>query len=296
MTDLPYFSDRENGERARIEETITKRVWEALYELIQGRINDGSFGFKFPVVCDDGHVPYGTDYNAFWRTAQAEIPDLPEYVHAQEVPDRYVILDLLEFGARNIAQPIQRDYHGHFRHYHLDFDRNTGLTEFISSVNRLFSRNGIAFELTSEGVIQRLGPPSLREELRRAVFHTGDTVTDRLLEDSRQRILSPDPQDRRDAVEKIWDAFERIKTLEPGANKKEQVNRLIDRSVSSTATKFREIIETEAQALTRIGNTLLIRHSETDKETLDSLEHVDYLFFRMFSFLLLLLKSTQRAA
>ncbi len=296
MTELLYFSDREKGERARTDETISKRVWGGLYGLIQGRIDDGSFGYRYPEMCDDGRGPCGTDRDAFWLTAHAEIPDLPEHVRDREVPDMYAILDLLEFGARAVAQPIQRNYHEFFGHYHLDFKRDVGLTDFISTVNRLFARNGIAFKLTSEGSIQRLGPPGLREELRQAVFQTGDVETDRLLEDSRRRILSPHPTDRHDAIEKIWDAFERIKTLESGQNKREQAERLIDQAITPSTPKFREYIEAEAKELTSIGNTLRIRHSETNKEPLSSLEQVDYLFHRMFSFLLFVLRKTQRAA
>ena len=114
MTDLPYFSDREKGERSRTEETITELVWGALYELILINIDNGSFGYSFPEICEDGYGPIGTDSDAFWRMARAEIPELPQYIYHNEVPDRYAILDLLEFGARNVAEPIQRDYHEFF--------------------------------------------------------------------------------------------------------------------------------------------------------------------------------------
>lgn len=102
------------------------------------------------------------------------------------------------------------------------------------------------------------------------------------------------PADRQDALEKLWDAFERIKTLEDGANKKESATRLLDR-VSPKAPKFRAFIEREAKELTTIGNELRIRHSETDKEPVTSSEKVDYLFHRLFSFLHLLLGETDRA-
>jgi hypothetical protein len=131
--------------------------------------------------------------------------------------------------------------------------------------------------------------------LQESIFHTGDAETDRLLEDARRRILSPRPADRYDAVEKLWDAFERIKTLEPGSNKKESASRLLDRCVPVGALTFRQFLETEARELTVIGNTLRIRHSETDKEPLQSLEQVDYLFHRLFALLLLLLRATARA-
>lgn len=295
MTESTYFSDRERGPRARTEETIPERVWRALFDLIQRRIDDGAFGASFPDMCRDGRGPFGTDATAFWRTARAEISDLPENIIADEVPDLLVILDLLEFGARSVAQPIQRDFHSYFGHYHLDFDRDAGLADFVASVDRLFARNGVAFELTAEGIVRRLGPPALGDNLRQAVFHTGDTVTDRLLEDARRRFLSPQIADRLDSLEKLWDAFERIKTLEKGANKRETAAQLLDHAAPAQSPKFRAFLDHEAKVLTDIGNSLRIRHSETDKEPVQATEQVDYLFHRLFSFLFLLLRRTGRA-
>jgi hypothetical protein len=63
--------------------------------------------------------------------------------------------------------------------------------------------------LTAEGKAIRLGPSLLREALADAIFHTGDAETDRLLEDARCLILLPRIEDRRDALEKLWDAFSR---------------------------------------------------------------------------------------
>ncbi len=40
------------------------------------------------------------------------------------------------------------------------------------------------------------------------MFETGDGETDRLLETARQQIVRPKIEDRRDALEKLWDAFE----------------------------------------------------------------------------------------
>jgi hypothetical protein len=288
-----YFSDRQKGPRARTDENVSSRVWGALCDLIQTNIDNGAFGFRFPAMCSDGRGPCGTDAGAFWRTAGAEIPDLPEQIRPDELPDTLVILDLLEFCASSVSQPVQRDFHSYFGHYHLDFEREPGLAAFVASVNRLFARNGIAFELTPEGVVERLGPPGLRDELRQAVFHTGDPDTDKLLEEARRRFLSPHPADRQDALEKLWDAFERIKTLEQGSNKKETAGRLLDRT--SSAPKFRQFLESEAKALTDIGNSLRIRHSELDKEPVQDAKQVDYLFHRLFSFLHLLLRATSRA-
>jgi hypothetical protein len=99
----------------------------------------------------------------------------------------------------------------------------------LSPTRTDFYRDGIGFELTPEGKAMRLGPSLLREALAGALFHTGDAETDRLLEDSRRLILLPHIEDRRNALEKLWDAFERIKTLEPGTDKRAQITASEDR-------------------------------------------------------------------
>ena len=267
-----YFSEREQGPRPRTEETISVRVRRALLRHIDVRIGNGSFGWRFPVQCEDERGPIGTDGQAFWDTAVAEVPDLPipegsspaQALKAAQEADTVVFLDLLEFSARAVARPIERDFHSFFGHHHLDFDRDAGLAEFLNDVNLLFGRNGIAFELTDEGYASRLVAPGLREELRVAEFNTGDADTDRLLDTARRGIVSPRENDRRHALDALWDAFERIKTLEPGANKRQQAERLLNRTTQ--APRLRGFLYQEAAALTEIGNGLFIRHSETTQD------------------------------
>ena len=297
-----YFSERERGPRPRMAEAISQPVRRALLRQIQLGIGNGSYGWRFPEQCGDERGPCGTDERAFWDTAAAEVPDLllPENASLEQAlrcaddVDTVVFLDLLEFCARAVARPVQRDYHSYYGHYHLGFDRDAGLTDFLSHVNQLFRRNGVAFELSDEGDARRLGAPGLREELREVEFDTGDAETDRLLTAARQRILSPREEDRRDALEKLWDAFERVKTLETGASKRAQADRLLDRTAESP--RLRELLGQEAMALTEIGNGLRIRHSETTQEPVQTLEQIDYLFHRMFSFLRLVLRATGRGS
>jgi hypothetical protein len=294
MSDL-YFSDRERGPRPRTSEEISVTVWAALRHLIQSRIDDGSFGYKFPKACPDGAGISGSDARKFDAIIRAEIPELSEHwmiTDAEASLDTITILDVLEFCARNVARPIKGRFHSFFGHHHLTFERDEGLTEFVTDVNRLLARNGIAFEMTQEGRINRLGPALLRDALAVASFHTGDLETDRLLEDARRLILSPHLEDRRNGLEKLWDAFERIKTLERGTDKRAQATALLDNVTQ--APQLRAFLENEAKELTAIGNSLQIRHFEKTQEKLDSPEEVDYLFHRMFSFVSLILRATGR--
>lgn len=298
-----YFGEREHGPRPRTVEIIPPAVRRALIGLIKTGIGNGAYGLEFPEQCTDGYVPCGTDERAFWDTAAAEVPDLAlpdnawtdDALQSAENVDTVIFLELLEFCASTVARPIKLDYHPYMRHHHLDFNRDAGQRDFIGQVNLLFRRNGVAFEISDEGCARRLGSLGLREELREAEFNTGDTETNQLLDVARQRILLPREEYRRDALEKLWDAFERIKTLEPGANKRKQADRLLDQTADSTVSpQFRQCLGEEADALTRIGNELRIRHSETTQEIVRMPEQIDYLFHRMFSFLRLVLRATGR--
>lgn len=204
-------------------------------------------------------------------------------------------MDLLEFVASAVGQPERGGWHSYFSHYHLSWNREVGLAGFVDDVNRLFVRNGIAFELTPSGQARRLLPEPLRDILTGAVFRTGDGETDRLLETARRSIPSTNLDTRRDALEKLWDAFERLKTHEPGTNKRAQADALLDRTAGNSTPRMREALSQEAKALTEIGNRFRIRHSETEQEIPAGSAQVDYLFQRMFAFLWLILKETDRA-
>ena len=288
-----YFTDREYGERPRTIDVIDERLWGGLYSLVDTCIGDGSFGYRFPEQCPDGRGPCGCDSQAFGRVLGAEVPWIGWPLSHIDLPDTHVILDLLEFCAAAVGEPINGNYHSFFGHFHLSWDREAGVARFVTDVNLLCARNGIAYELTGEGQVRRMLPQPLAEALSRTLFETGDAETDRLLETARRRITLPKPEDRQDALEKLWDAFERLKTLEPGSTKRMQAEALFDRA-AAPETKFRQVLGEEATALTKIGNGFRIRHSETTQEGLTSLDQVDYLFGRLFAFIRMILKATGR--
>jgi len=284
-----YFSDRENGPRARTEETINQVVWNGIAALVQSLVADGSFGVSFPDVCSDGSDVVGTNTNTWRSVLLAEHPEIKWPFSTDELPSTLAILDLLEFTHGHIAKPIQGSYHGFFRHHHLSYEPDIGRAEFAQRVNRLFARNGLAYELGGDGKVFRLAPAVLRESLRNTLFQTGDGTLDAMLESARLKFLNPDPKVRREALEKLWDAWERVKTIEPGNDKKAQVKTLLDKAAAEPT--FRGLVETEAVALTAIGNNFLIRHSETNRIQIGTDAHVDYLFHRLFCLIGMLLRT-----
>jgi hypothetical protein len=289
-----YYTDREYGPRPRTTEIIDGRLWAGLHSLIETRINDGSFGYRFPLACPDSAAnSYGTDRQTFERMLEAEVPWITLPLRHDEAPETPVVLDLLEFCATAVGTPMEGSYHSFFQHTHLAWDRSDGLARLIGDVNRLFARNGVAFELTPEGKAKRLLAPHLGQELIQANFRTGDATTDALLEEARSRFLAPKIEDRRDGLEKLWDAFERIKTLEPGLDKRASANLQLDRAATA-GSKLRQSLADEAAALTTIGNTHRIRHSEISQEPLETTAQVDFLFGRLFAFIHLLLITSNR--
>ena len=288
-----YFSDRELGARPRIEEEITLGAWGGLVATINRCFSDGSFGYRYPEECRDGNNTCGCDFQSLSLALAAEIPDASLPLDARQVPQTLAVLDFLEFCHRAIGKPIKTDYHPFFEHHHLRFEPEEGQAAFRDDINRIFSRNGIAYELRSDGLIVRLAPEGLREALMSAVFRTDDTELDSLLEAARAKYLNPKLTTRKESLEKLWDAWERLKTIEPGKDKKASITTLLNKA--ATKSIFRETLEGEARELTRIGNTFGIRHSETTQVPLERSEHVDYLFHRLFALILLFLRTTGRS-
>ena len=294
---MTYFSEREEGERPRDQEKIPDDAWGGIRALVRARIVDGSFGASYSETCPVGGSPTGTDENGFWLAMRGEIPALQQdMLHdwCEEMPRTLDILDMIEFSWRCIGKPVQGSYHSFFSHHHLRFDVETGRDEFREAINRIFRRNGLAYELAEYGRIERLAPPLLREELGSAQFRTGDSELDGMLEKARRKFLDPDEATRRESLEALWDAWERLKTLVDGPNKKTQVAFLLDGVAGSLSPEFRKALEQEAKELTWIGNNLQIRHSETSQERLAKGEHVDYLFHRLLAFIQLALRTTGR--
>ncbi len=284
-----YFSDRERGPLPRNSQEIAGAAWGGIVSLIDGYISSGGFGIDFPLECHDGCGPVGTDWRAFGRAARGEIPELEWPLREDPMPSTLVVLDLLEFCYRHAAEPIPGSYHGFFNHHHLSFERDAGRRAFRERANRILSRNQLAYELHEDGHVVRLPAPVLGDAILVRLLRSGDLRLDELLSTARAKFLHPAPSVRREALEKLWDAWERVKTIEPASDKRESAALMLDKAASEPA--FRQQLEEEARQLNKIGNTFHIRHSETSQIELTSDLHVDYLFHRLFAFIWLVLRA-----
>ncbi len=287
------FTERHGTTTPRISEQLTAEAKAALLGLVNARIDEHWFGEQFPDQCPDGSANIGCDTQKLKTTLAGYRVIWPRDLPSSErgFPTDPELFDLLEFSYEHIALPDPYGHHAYFRHDHLSYDAVAGRERFAHDVNRLFERQGIAFELR-DGEIIRLAPTGLQEALATSVFQTGDADLDRLLETAREKFLNRAVDVRKEALEKLWDAWERLKTIEPGKDKKAQVAALLDQA--ATEPILRERLEAEAKELTLIGNNLMMRHTEIGKPAIGGSAQVDYLFHRMFAIIRLLLKSSGR--
>ena len=286
------FTERHGGMKPRVSEELDEPCRVGLLQLIEARISEEWFGSNFPFACSDGLGNAGTDIGKLkGKMAAYGVIRPDEWSRSGPNPTDGQIFDLIEFSYEHIAEPSAGGNHSYLQHTHYSYNQEAGRTKFEGEVNRLFERNGIAFEL-KQGQVTRMAPTGLQEALAETVFHTGDMVLNELLEDARHKFLNRDSKVRRESLEKLWDAWERLKTIEPGKDKRVQATALLAKA--SIEPSFQERLGKEARELTDIGNKFMIRHTETDKVPISKSAHIDYLFHRMFAIISLLLKSSGR--
>ncbi|HDR9501205.1 TPA: hypothetical protein QDC06_004499, partial [Burkholderia cepacia] len=236
-----YFSDRENGPRARTEQTISPQAWGGVVALVQSLINSGAFGLRFPERCPDGQAICGCDTKSLEAAVLAEMPGLSWPLETTclveqgffsqlepYAPATLLVLDFIEFTYNAAAKPIPGKYHDFFSHHHLSFDQEAGQDEVRASINRIFARNGLAYEMLSSGRIVRILPPVLGDELKRTMFCSGDRLLDNMLEECRVKFSDRNPLVRREALERLWDAWERLKSLADPTDKRQSVKMILD--------------------------------------------------------------------
>lgn len=286
------FTERHGGTKPRVSEALDETARNALWNLLSARIDEEWFGFLFPYKCHDGYAYAGTDFDKLQRTMGGYGLLWPRsQFDADPAASDGQVFDVLEFAYEHIAEAKDPSYHSFMSHSHYSYDQETGRAKFEQDVNRIFERNGIAFEL-KHGEVVRMAPTGLQEALAQTVFHTGDNALDEMLEAARQRFLNRSLDVRRESLEKLWDAWERLKTIEPGKDKKARATALLAKG--SKEPNFLTRLNKEAMELTEIGNKFMIRHSETDKIPINQSAHVDYLFHRMFALIRLLLTASGR--
>ncbi len=290
----PLFSHRQRASLPRDVEDVGQPAWTAIRESVLQLINNGYFARQFPMVCVECESVVETNVEAFLSYLKIQIPRLTEewVEDAAYIPDTATVFDLVELSFLLARHPTRRINDECYEEcIRLRFNSKEGKRRCSIMFNRVLDRERMAFELNDDGQIVRIGLPILSEVVNDPVIQTGDDVLDGFLVTARGKFISRDSAVRFEGLLILWDAWERLKTLEIPGDKRASTTALLDRVA---AGPMRDRLETEARELTEIGNQFMIRHSETDRHPLNDDRHVDYLFHRMFSLIYLLLDATGR--
>jgi len=162
------------------------------------------------------------------------------------------------------------------------FEQYNDNTCFANEINLLFKNKGIAYKLLGGKV---------------DVFHvniqTNEVIKEvglkELIEQATLLYNSNNHTDKQLAVEKLWDAFERLKTYYPNLDKRKSVEKVVN-EMSNANVKYKDLFNEEFSKLTIIGNQFRIRHHETDKIDIIDNKYYDYFFQRCFALIDLVLK------
>ena len=307
---MSYYTQR-HGMRKSVSRTytITPPMYELLFKCCEKYYNN--IAWKFPSQCQDGHGCCGLEVDDFCTMLKFEIPNLycddygkpaipkihHSYLRSEEHWDEYdqfALLDYIEFFAQNCRDVDVGRLHDYFGHHHLTC-KQTALVfkAFKAEINDLFEKTGLLYQLTDAKIIERIVENSvLTPDIEKQIEQVKEVGTQQLLEEAIVLHKQPYPPSARDAVEKIWDAFERLKTYYTDMDKKGSASKIVG-DVAGGNKPLSVLLESEFKSLTEIGNNYRIRHHETNKIDIDDLRHYDYFFNRCLALIALAIQYLQ---
>lgn len=153
------------------------------------------------------------------------------------------------------------------------YEKYNADNDFVAQMNILFKLNSVAYKL-EQGRIDSTLDVSINKKDMSAISEIG---LKELLNEADRYYHTGNKQI---AVEKLWDAFERLKTYySPTLNKSASANKIID-DMSGSEPNFKSLYQAEFKALTSIGNDFRIRHHETTKIDITDNRQYDYFYRR----------------
>lgn len=282
-----YFSERE-GIREPAEKTynINQDACKYLYNICSQYFNNME---RFGEKCSDNGCKCGIDYTELMKTLKIEIPDFTINKDGDLIIEdnhMYSILDFIELVFKNIKDIKNEDWHKFFSHTHYTYTNTFNVRDkFIKDINDGFIRSSLLYQMNNNGIIERIDNNNvvIEDIISKLGSIKNKNFKDliELIEKAIKCYKSKNQEDWKTATEKIWDAFENMKTYY-FADKKKSVKIILE-NISPKEENFKTLIENEYRELTDIGNTYKIRHFEKDKIEIKNIEHYNYFFNRCLS-------------
>ena len=307
---MAYYTER-HGMRRPVAKTydISIEKYALLLHCCEKYYNN--LAWKYPEECPDGHGCCGIDHEQFRMDLRYEIPTLYRdnadciavpTVHynifssndEEDEYDQFALLDLIEFFAANVRDVVVGSFHSYFGHHHLTCQNSRNVcAQFRDEINDIFRKTGLLYELNTNLQVDRIVENSpLTPAVESAIAAVKEAGARELLQEAILLHRSPYPADIRDAVEKLWDAYERLKTYYTTMNKAKSAEKIVNDMAAGQAP-YVTLFDTEFRALTKIGNDYRIRHHETDKVEITDVRYYDYFFNRCLSLIALAIQYLQ---
>ena len=293
------FRERNN---MHVEKVCTDKIDKDMYALLINVCDKYILYManKFPEYCPDyGNVVCGLDLASFEKSLKFQIPGLFYGYDGKVVYpsvddyDQYALLDYIEYIGGNIKDITEYDYHTFFQHHHLKFENTEQVfVSFQNEVNEVFELTGLLYTLADSKRVERITTADTQiDESKEIVQTIKEPGLKDLINEAVSFYKHPNPAIYRSAVEKLWDALERVKTfyVPAGMDKKKSVETLI-KSMANNQQHFFDLFTTEFRTLTEIGNNYRIRHHETDKYDINDDNYYEYFFNRCFALIVLAIK------
>jgi len=247
------------------------------FKFIKARELNPEFEYEIALmICGDGDnsFPYRSSY--FLTQFFQELGF--NYSHDGTTRRFWVRDVLLQMSTEDIIKLIRKGLFNkrYFKKHAQDNTSYDHINKYQEAIEEFKTFIDECFELSKEidlGVILETNVNT--DLLFNADVKTSDDELNRLISDAKRRFVNSN--DKYIALEKLWDAFERLKTYF-GKNKKTSAEKLIN--VTSQELD-RGYLDEEFSALTKIGNNYRIRHHETNKVKIENNNTLNYLFFRM---------------
>ncbi len=240
--------------------------------------------------------------NAFQNRMKFKMPDLFRDENSNiSVPkignkyNQYALLDFIEFMAQNIEDISAGWNNLRFQNFwYIDCLNTTRVfSEYQNEINRIFAESGLLYTLTGEKIIERVVENSpLTSEIEKNISNVKEKGTQELITEAIMLHKQTSPESLTDAVEKIWDALERLKSYYITLDISHSTSKIVNDMAHGQAA-FTDLFNAEFKVLTDIGNNFRIQHHEIDKIDITDTRHYDYFFNRCLSLIALAIQYLQ---
>ena len=294
---MSYFTER-HGMREPIEQTstITIEMYSLLFDCCEKYLEN--LAWLFPNWCPDGYGCCGLDYEKYNNALMFEIPALFRDKYNKKIKkpiysgpfqqaddfDQYALLDFIEYIGFNCKDITVRDFHSYFMHNHINLlETSSVFKNFYKEINNIFNKTGLLYILTPNKLIERVVENDIiSQKIKTDIETLKEPGIKELMEEAINLFKQPNPVALKTAVEKIWDALERLKTFYTEFDKKDSIKKIVN-DMSNGQADFLNLFNEEFITLTNIGNNFRIRHHETDRIDITDIRHYDYFFNRCLS-------------